>query len=458
MPRPQGKESTIKTFNLSTHLLTNDEMSLLSRGLNFAPSAQPNPFLLFKDLNKFVRCLTLKRLYNIQSTKHNHKHPQANFIPVVSPCDDTVTHSDSGCLALLGELYAHNTESSSQLNIPSFPFEGSETDQILYTQHLMTSPPIKNMNFRPTSVFYSTHSKGSCIDAFYRIVYTEIQDMCNSTKNKNKTTYNLSHSKKKALDALTNNFDLVIKSAENGGGIVVQNRVDYVNEAIILLSDTNTYVKLKTDPLPRFALEATALVKDALGDHIITQQEASFLVKAVHFTPYLYYLPKVHKSLVNPPGQPIVVAMGSITSGFSQYIDQFLQPLAQSLQSYIRDGTHLLELLSYYSWKPNYLWVSLDVQSLYTSIPHDVGLGAIQSFLYQDPMLNPRQASFIVEATSFCLTYNYFKFENDFFLQVNGTAMRANFAPSYANLTMGQWESLHIWHNDPFSSHIVFYG
>lgn len=150
--------------------------------------------------------------------------------------------------------------------------------------------------------------------------------------------------------------------------------------------------------------------------------------------------------------------MGSISSGFSQYVDQFLQPLAQSLQSYIRDSAHLLELLSTYSWEPSYYWVSLDVQSLYTSIPHDVGLNALQFFLCQDPMLNPTQASFIVEATSFCLTHNYFKFDNDFFLQVNGTAMGAHVAPSYANLTMGHWEHLYIWHNNPFSPHIVFYG
>lgn len=150
--------------------------------------------------------------------------------------------------------------------------------------------------------------------------------------------------------------------------------------------------------------------------------------------------------------------MDSISSGFSQYVDQFLQPLAQSLQSYIRDGVHLLELLSMYFWEPSYHWVSLDVQSLYTSIPHEVGLNALQFFLCQVPMLHPRQASFIVEATFFCLTHNYFRFENDFFLQVNGTAMGAHFAPSYANLTMGHWEHQYIWHNNPFSSHIVFYG
>lgn len=123
---------------------------------------------------------------------------------------------------------------------------------------------------------------------------------------------------------------------------MIQNRADYVSEATRLLSDTNTYIRLNKDPLPPFTLEASSLVKRALNDNIITQQEASFLVKEVHFTPYFYHLPKVHKDLKTPPGQPIVASMDSISSGLSQYIDQFLQPLAQSLQSHIRDGAHLL--------------------------------------------------------------------------------------------------------------------
>lgn len=84
--------------------------------------------------------------------------------------------------------------------------------------------------------------------------------------------------------------------------IVIQNRADYVAEATRLLSNTNTYIKLKTDPLPRFTLEAISFVGDALIFNIITQQEASFLVKAIHYTPYIYHLPKVHKNLINPPG------------------------------------------------------------------------------------------------------------------------------------------------------------
>lgn len=114
----------------------------------------------------------------------------------------------------------------------------------------------------------------------------------------------------------------MIKSADKGGGIVIQNRADYVAETVRVLSDAHTYTKQKLDPLPEFTLEATALAGD-LEDKVITSQEASFLVKQIHSTLYFYHLPKVHKYTTNSPALLIVAAMDSITSGFTLYIDQF---------------------------------------------------------------------------------------------------------------------------------------
>lgn len=95
---------------------------------------------------------------------------------------------------------------------------------------------------------------------------------------------------------------------------------------------------------------------------------------------------------------------------------------------------------------------------MYTSIPHIFGLKALRYFLFQDQVMNDRQATFIVDCAEFCLEHNYFTFDDQFYVQVQGTAMGANFAPSYANLAMGLWEHEFIWDNNPYSRHLVFYG
>lgn len=53
---------------------------------------------------------------------------------------------------------------------------------------------------------------------------------------------------------------------------------------------------------------------------------------------------------------------------------------------------------------------------------------AIEQSMAMDPLINSHQATFIVEATQFCLTYNYFTFIGDFFLQ-QGTAMGTTSPP-----------------------------
>lgn len=85
-----------------------------------------------------------------------------------------------------------------------------------------------------------------------------------------------------------------------------------------------------------------------------------------------------------------MAAIDSVTSVFSKYVNLFIQPLAQNLLSYIHDGAHLLDMLAPHEWEPTYWWLSLDVISLYTSIPHEVGLRAVKHFLAEDPHINSR--------------------------------------------------------------------
>lgn len=108
-------------------------------------------------------------------------------------------------------------------------------------QHLQTSPPILHTHLHPKSVFYPTHSNSSYLEAFYRVVFSDFPKLSShSTENNKYLHHNLHSGEMSALKHLVNNPDLIIKPADKGGGIVLQNRTDYITETNRLLSDSRT--------------------------------------------------------------------------------------------------------------------------------------------------------------------------------------------------------------------------
>ena len=82
--------------------------------------------------------------------------------------------------------------------------------------------------------------------------------------------------------------------------------------------------------------------------------------------------------------------------------------------------------------------VSLDVRSLYTSIPNKEGIEAVQAVL-EDANRQPEIPT-IIELLKLVLTLNNFSFNSTNYLQVKGCAMGTICAPTYANLFMGRFE------------------
>ena len=85
--------------------------------------------------------------------------------------------------------------------------------------------------------------------------------------------------------------------------------------------------------------------------------------------------------------------------------------------------------------------VTFDITSLYTSIPHEFGLEAIEYWIY---WINSKRSSinerfsleFILEAIQLILESNNFRFDDIYYHQLMGTAMGSIFAPTYAGLTI----------------------
>ena len=87
----------------------------------------------------------------------------------------------------------------------------------------------------------------------------------------------------------------------------------------------------------------------------------------------------------------------------------------------------------------NTFLVSLDVTSLYTNIPHNVGIDAFRFFLQKRTNKHiPTET--ICDPIRIILTMNNFTFNSKHYLQKHGTAMGTRMAPSYANLFLGKFE------------------
>ena len=85
---------------------------------------------------------------------------------------------------------------------------------------------------------------------------------------------------------------------------------------------------------------------------------------------------------------------------------------------------------------------SCDIESLYTSIPTNLGLKAISHWLNVKRDLIPDRISseFVLKALDFVLNNNYFIFLNSMYYRKSGTAIGTKWAPPYACLTIGYLE------------------
>ena len=148
----------------------------------------------------------------------------------------------------------------------------------------------------------------------------------------------------------------------------------------------------------------------------------------------------------NPPGRPIVSGSGGPTGKIPQFVDHFIGPLVPLSRSYIRDSTHMINILQDHKPIPNMLLCTLDITSLYTNIPHYEGVQAIKELLaiHRDINALPHN-SYIIELLQVVLTNNYFDFNGKHYHQKSGTAMGTKLALSYANLFMSKFEQDHVY-------------
>ena len=256
---------------------------------------------------------------------------------------------------------------------------------------------------------------------------------------------NLSPAETTALKNLKQRKEMIIKPADKGGKIVLWPRRSYVEGANKQLGDASFYEEQTEDKTPTLAMEIETFLSHLLSKGHIDVDCYSFLTPPANVkTPTFYMLPKIHKE--GCPGRPIISGCQSPTVALSQYLDFYLKPIVKGIPSFIKDTNHFLQtILSLKTQiKPGNILVTMNVKSLYTNIPQDLGIQCCQAAMeefYQGAL--PLPLHDLRQMFTFTLKQNYFEFYNKLYLQ--GRILKNNW------LSIENDESLkQIWTKQPF--------
>ena len=379
-------------YNFSSVDLNNKQINLLSKGTKYCTSTEGNSLKNFVAFDQFIRTISLK--YFFDSVPHGNS-----------------TIQDNNLLKSTNGFYPH----------ASLP------------DHLK-----------------ALHNEGS--------EYILNHDYSSSSTNHNPRTLNETN----ILNSLRKLPKIKFCKSDKSNSIILFNSNDYDNLVFNHFNDSITYEEVSEREFQTAKKNFLLFLNEYSS--IISKRDLSTL-KRFKDTPCTFrILPKLHKSKVlvdtlqnsdvsngylkcvipqDVTTRPIVNNINYLTEHLSEIIDILLQPLVKQLPSYIKDTQHFIHRLPSVVCKDSIL-CSFDVISLYTCIPHDFGLIAIEYFLDKYPSLivNPYTKQFILSSISFILNNCYIKYKYKIYHQRKGTAMGTKFSPSYANLTMGYIEHL----------------
>jgi len=176
---------------------------------------------------------------------------------------------------------------------------------------------------------------------------------------------------------IKNNPDIIFTKADKGNITVALNRNDYVSKITEMLHDTNTYTKIKKDPINKMISDLRKLLTRWKTSGFISHSTYRSLICSD--LPKAYGLPKIHK-----PGYQFRLIVSSIDSPFYSLVS-FLHKIIVSKEPYttshIENSIQLIEKLKNVKLNDRHVLLSLDVVSLFNNIPLDLAVDSVSKRL-----------------------------------------------------------------------------
>ncbi|CAF1440615.1 unnamed protein product [Rotaria sordida] len=160
-----------------------------------------------------------------------------------------------------------------------------------------------------------------------------------------------------------------------------------------------------------------------------------------------HFIPKPHKP--DTPLRPIVAAIHAPATEISKFLNDLLAPifLRVARQTTSINAIDLVRALEKYAanghLKSTTLFITFDVENLYTMIPRQGALEVLLQFLERNlhnNKIGTLRIDDIMRMARLVLDTNIFAYENKYYRQIRGGAMGSAFTQTLANIYMLDWE------------------
>lgn len=240
---------------------------------------------------------------------------------------------------------------------------------------------------------------------------------------------------KNSRNFLKHNREIMILKADKGNTTVAINKSDYISRIQNILSDSTTFHLLDKDPTSRFQKINNNLIDELFKLDIITSADKVRLKTSVAVVPRLYGLPKIHKE--NFPLRPICSSINSPSHNLCKYIVNILRKLTENSKYNVSNSVQFKDKIKGLSIQNNEKLISLDVVSLFPSIPVDLAIKIIEENWNKISELTNINKNLFMRIIKFCIVDNrYFQYDGKIYTQEKGLPMGSPASPIIADIVM----------------------
>jgi hypothetical protein len=219
---------------------------------------------------------------------------------------------------------------------------------------------------------------------------------------------------------------IIITRADKGNLSCILNKEQYEEIANQLLSDVETYRPLDVDPTKRLTHRVkNFFLKKFLDLGVIDKKTFYRLTPSATNAPRIYFLPKLHK-MKSPTdklqARPVVSTINSPLCSLSKIITETLTKAFKSKYA-VKNSFEFVDKLKKVKVPAGYTLISLDVQSLFTSIPRYVFMDCVEKNWDSIKQHTTIPKELFMNALAFIINNSYFTYNNQTYVFINGLPM-----------------------------------